>query len=158
LGGVFTARTGLPFTALMAGDPLGTKDSAPVAYPNRLTGPGCETGVTGNPKGYIKLSCFAAPGPLTLLGNSKRNSLPGPGQTNFDFSLFKNNPMRNISETFNAQFRVEFFNVLNHSNFNPPTDNETVISATGGAVGGAGVINTLSTTARDIQFALKLLW
>ena len=30
--------------------------------------------------------------------------------------------MKRISETFNAQFRVEIFNALNHSNFNPPMD------------------------------------
>ena len=38
-------------------------------------------------------------------------------------SLFKNNLIAKVSETFNVQFRAEMFNVLNHTNFNPPNDN-----------------------------------
>jgi hypothetical protein len=159
LGGVFQARTGLPFTPLLSGDPLGTKSSSPFAFPNRLTGPGCGTGVnSGNVLQYIKVSCFAAPNPLTLLGDAGRNSLIGPGLVDLDFSIFKNNYIPKISESFNVQFRAEFFNTLNRANFNPPTDHMDVFDQTGTPVGGAGLIDSTSTTAREIQFAIKVIW
>jgi hypothetical protein len=159
LGGIFQASTGLPFTPLIGGDPLGLNSTNTYAYPNRLTGPGCQTGVNpSNPDQYIKVDCFSAPNPLTLLGNAGRNSLPGPGLENFDFSLFKNNYIRRVSEKFNVQFRAEFFNVFNRANFLPPTKNNTVFDQSGNGVNGAGKITGTSTTAREIQFALKLVW
>jgi hypothetical protein len=87
-----------------------------------------------------------------------RNSLIGPGLVNLDFSLFKNNPIRRISETFNIQFRAEFFNILNHADFLPPIDNETLFSASGAPVGGAGAIDATSIPSREIQFGIKVIW
>jgi hypothetical protein len=72
--------------------------------------------------------------------------------------MFKNNPIKRISETFNAQFRVEMFNVVNHANFLAPVDNDTVFDGSGNAVPGAGLIDSTATTSRQIQFALKLIW
>jgi hypothetical protein len=159
LGGVFQTRTGLPFTPLISGDPLGTKSSSPFAFPDRLTGAGCDTGVnSGNPLQYIKVGCFAAPNPLNRLGDAGRNSLVGPGLVDFDFSLFKNNYIPRISEAFNIQFRAEVFNVFNRANFNPPTDHLDVFDQTGAPAAGAGLIDSTSTTAREIQFALKVIW
>jgi hypothetical protein len=138
---------------------LGTKSSSPFAFPDRSYGPGCETGVnSGDPEAYLKISCFTAPNPLTLLGNSGRNSVVGPGLVDFDFSLFKNNYIPRISDSFNVQFRAEFFNAFNRANFNPPTDNLDVFNQTGQPVAGAGLIDSTSTTAREIQFALKVIW
>lgn len=159
LGGVFQARTGLPFTPLISGDPLGTKSSSPFAYPDRLSGLGCGTGVnSGNPLQYIKVSCFAAPNPLNRLGDAGRNSLIGPGLVDLDFSVFKNNYIPRISENFNVQFRAEIFNSLNRANFNPPTDHLDVFDQTGAPAAGAGLIDSTSTTAREIQFAVKVIW
>jgi hypothetical protein len=177
LGGIFQTSSGLPFTPLIGGDPLGGNNSSTYAYPNRLSGPGCQSAVNpGNPTNYIKLNCFALPAapasfaarctpfsavPGTcrnLLGNAGRNSLPGPGLVNFDFSIFKNNYIKRISENFNVQFRAEFFNVFNRPNFLPPNDNVTIFDQTGAPVPGAGLIDATSTTAREIQFALKLMW
>jgi hypothetical protein len=92
-----------------------------------------------------------------LQGNVQRNSLIGSGLIDLDFSLVKNNYFGN-SERFNAQFRAEFFNILNHTNFNAPVDNLTLFDQTGAPVGGAGKIDSTSTTSREIQFALKLIW
>jgi hypothetical protein len=50
--------------------------------------------------------------------NAGRNSVIGPGL--FDFSLFKNNYFPKISESFNVQFRVEFFNILNRPTSDRP--------------------------------------
>ena len=82
----------------------------------------------------------------------------GPGLATLDFSLFKNNYVEKISENFNVQFRAEFFNVLNRANFQVPTDNETFFDVNGNPVAGAGSLDQISTTAREIQFALKLIW
>ena len=160
LGAIFSIHAGAPFTPLVGGDPLGTLDNSPYAYPNRLTtGPGCKTAVNpGNPAQYINVNCFSPPNPLTLLGNAGRNSLRGPRTTELDFSFFKNTYIRRISETFNIQFRAELFNALNHSNFLPPLDNNTLFDQGGNPIGGAGFIDSTSTTSRQVQFALKIIF
>jgi outer membrane receptor protein involved in Fe transport len=145
----------------------------------------------GNPNHYVKTECFTVPtapdaafwaancdpappslgGPIgsplpplacfNLRGNAGRNLLTGPGTTNLDFSLFKNVPVKRISENFNVQFRAEFFNVMNHANFGVPpiallrTD---IFDATGTPNGSAGVLNSTTTPGREIQFALKVGW
>jgi hypothetical protein len=100
------------------------------------------------------LQCF------NLKGNAGRNILTGPGTTEVDFSVFKNNYIRKISENFNVQFRAEMFNVFNHANFAPPVtpDNTDIFDATGAPTGVAGVLTRTSTTAREIQFAIKVIF
>lgn len=160
LGGVFEASTGAPFTPLIGGDALGLKSTdVNVDVPNLITGPGCGSLVNpGNSAHYIKTQCFSVPNPITLRGDLGRNTLIGPGLMNFDFSIFKNNYIKAISDRFNAQFRAEFFNVLNHPNFAPPLDHKNVFDSSGQALGDAGLITTTQTPSREIQFALKLIW
>ncbi|MGH9357370.1 MAG: hypothetical protein ACRD10_14685, partial [Terriglobia bacterium] len=159
LGGILNAETGTPFTVLVSGDPLGMNNADPHQYPDRLVAPGCGSNVNpGNPDQYVKLQCFAAPNPSTLLGNEGRNSLIGPGLVDFDFSLMKNLPFKAVSENFNVQFRAEVFNVLNRANFQSPNDNRTIINPDGSSVPFAGAIDLTNTTSRQIQFALKLSW
>ena len=50
-------------------------------------------------------------------GNAGRNILDGPGYQNANVSLLKNTSLR---EDINLQLRAEFFNLLNHPNFNLP--------------------------------------
>ena len=158
-GSILTVQTGTPFTPLVSGDPLGQSNTDPYQYPDRIEGPGCETAVNpGNVQEYVKLQCFMAPNPSNRLGDSGRNSLVGPGLVNLDLSLFKNIPITRISETFKAQFRTEFFNVLNHANFASPNANRTLLNPDGSIVPFAGSLNLTTTTARQIQFALKLIW
>lgn len=160
LGGIFQASTGLPFTAIIGGDPLGLNSADTYAFPNRVSGAGCDNPVNpGNAAHYIKTECFAAPSPRTLLGNVGRNTLTGPGLTNFDLSLYKNNPVRRISETFNIQFRAELFNVLNHTNFAPPTNpNRQIFNSNLAPIATAGRLTATATTSRQIQLALKVVW
>jgi hypothetical protein len=95
----------------------------------------------------------------TLLGDSGRNTVSGPGLQDFDFSLFKNNPVPRISETFNVQFRWEIFNIFNHANFNPPAPGARQVFATSGALNNAGLLTSPTiTTSRQMQFALKFIW
>jgi hypothetical protein len=85
-------------------------------------------------------------------GNLGRGVLRGPGLANLDLSLAKNTA---VSEKITAQFRTEFFNALNHTNLGTP--NPIVFS--GGSINpSAGLITSTATTARQIQFALKLIF
>jgi len=170
-------------------DPTGTLSSDDWAFPNRLGGAGCKSLTNpGNANNYVKTECFAVPtapdmafwtancdpapptfgGPLpagdlrcfNLRGNAGRNIMIGPGITSLDFSVFKNNHIRRISENFNVQFRVEIFNILNHANFAPPTtpDNSDIFDSSGADTGVAGLLSRTTTTAREIQFAIKIIF
>ena len=160
LGGVLAASTGVPFTAGIGGDALGVNSTDPnIDVPNLVGGPGCSSLVnSGNPVHYIKTQCFAVPNPITLRGNLGRNTLIGPGLVNFDFSVFKNNYIKKISDRFNAQFRAEFFNVVNHTNLSPPLDNRNIFDSNGAHIDNAGLITSTQTPSRQIQFAVKLIW
>ena len=105
---------------------------------------------------------FAAPFPqcFNLRGNAGRNIMIGPGVTSLDFSLFKNNYIKRISERFNIQFRAEIFNILNHPNFAPPIQgvNTDIFDGTGTLNPTAGLLTKTTTTAREIQFAVKVIF
>lgn len=156
LSSILKVSDGIPFTPLIAGDPLGQRSAAPFDFPNRLTGTGCGSPANpGNPTHYIRTQCFAFPAPATLLGNAGRNILTGPGLVNLDFSLAKS---LRIFEHLKAQFRTEFFNSLNRANFLPPLNNLRLFDATGHAIASAGLLDATATSSRQIQFALKLIW
>lgn len=94
-----------------------------------------------------------------LRGDLGRNTIIGPGLSKLDFSVFKNNPIRHISESFNVQFRAEIFNIFNRANFGSPTDNLVVFDQNGvQQTSTAGKLTSTQTTSRQIQFALKLIW
>jgi hypothetical protein len=158
-GGLLHVASGEPFTPIITGDPLGMKGDQ-FDRPDVLTGPGCSGSRVNpaNPLDYIKTRCFAFPNPSTRFGDAGRNILIGPGILNLDTSL-----VRNIggSERFHAQFRAEFFNVLNHTNFASPvvtTNNTSLFGANGAPISSAGVLTSTTTTSRQIQFGLKLIW
>jgi hypothetical protein len=160
VGGVFEASTGVPFTPGFAGDTLGLKSTDPnIDVPNLSGGSGCGSLVNfGNPIHYIKTQCFTVPNPITLRGNLGRNTLIGSGLLNFDFSVFKNNYVKRISDTFNVQFRAEFFNILNRANFSPPLDNRNIFDSSGNPIANAGLITSTQTPSRQIQLAVKVIW
>lgn len=155
MGGIFRASSGLPFTVTVGGDPLGLRNANPFDFPDRVNSPDCADPINhGNPDQYIKTECFVAPTPGTRLGNSGRNQYIGPGIRNFDLSLIKNNK---LGERSNLQFRVEFFNVFNHTNFSvPDRTSAQLFNQSLARVATAGRLNSTSTTSRQIQFALKL--
>jgi hypothetical protein len=97
---------------------------------------------------------------FNLRGNAGRNILIGPGVTSLDFSVFKNNYIKKISEKFNVQFRAEIFNILNHANFAPPSTptNTDIFDGTGALNSIAGQITRTTTTSREIQFAVKVVF
>jgi hypothetical protein len=173
----------VPFSATFGtnGDPLGKDSSDPWDFPNRLTGSGCHSLVNpGQPRNYIRTQCFAiptapsatfyaancnpalgtAPQCFNLLGNAGRNILIGPGLSNLDFFVYKNNYVKRISEGFDVQFRVEIFNILNRVNFAVPSTpgNTDIFNADGSPNSAAGLLTSTTTSARQIQFGLKVIW
>jgi len=172
LGGILSASTGVPFSVLMGGDPLGQNSTDPLDYPDRNFG--CNPIAGGI--NYLNLNCFSPPmapaglssacqpfagiagSCMNVFGNAGRNELYGPRMVNLDFSIFKNNHIARISEAFNIQFRAEFFNVLNHTNLQAPVDNNVLFDNTGAPVAGAGVIDSTVTPSRQIQFGMKVIW
>ena len=91
-------------------------------------------------------------------GNLGRDTLTGPGLATWDFSVMKQTP---IGEGFNLQFRAEMFNILNRVNFNTPNLIVAILppgSTIPQANPSAGAVTSTSTTARQVQFGLKLLW
>jgi len=82
----------------------------------------------------------------------------GPGLFDWDFSIYKNNYFPRISESFNLQFRAEFVNLLNHTNFQSPLGNSALFTATGAPIRNAGVLDTVATNPRQIQLTLKAIW
>jgi hypothetical protein len=94
---------------------------------------------------WFTTSSFGPPAPNSF-GNVGRNILIGPGTFNIDFAAHK---LFTISERTNLQFRAEFFNFLNHPQFNYP--DPVLADSTFGQI----------TTARDprvVQGALKLVF
>jgi hypothetical protein len=160
LGTLLQMSSGLPFTPTIAGDALGLNSSVAYDFPDRLDLPGCGNPVNpGRPANYIKLSCFAAPAPATRLGDAGRNVGRGPGLADWDASLFKNIRIPQISENCGLQFRFEAFNALNHTNFSPPTSTSLQLFTQALApIPSAGDLTSTSTTSRQLQFALKVLW
>jgi outer membrane receptor protein involved in Fe transport len=82
---------------------------------------------------------------LRTYGTLGRNAFRGPGQTNVNMTLAKITPLWN--ERVKSEFRVDFFNLLNHAEFSDP--NTTITNAEFGQI---------SSTAqpRVIQMALRL--
>ncbi len=91
---------------------------------------------------WFNTGAFAAP-PFGYFGNAAPGSIMGPGVVNFDMALYKD---FHFAERHTIEFRSEFFNIFNHTNFSGI--DPTFGSGTYGQV----------TSARDpriIEFALR---
>jgi hypothetical protein len=119
----------------------------------------CELGANGpipdSPTGCVPLAGSAALG-------GKAGQTVTPGFHRLDYSMFKG---FQISDRFSAQFRAEFFNILNHPNFNAPNFGGNGVVAIGGSgnitdphFGEVGSTRDAPYDPRQIQFALKLYY
>jgi hypothetical protein len=135
--GILFTQSGLWFSPVLQTSTTNTGTSSrpnvtgPVTYPKTLSN-------------WFSASAYSTPAPYTY-GNAGRNSLVGPGRTNFDTSLFKTFP---IHESMVLQFRVEAFNVFNHPQFGYP------IATVGNAQ--VGQITSIVGNARNLQGSLRL--
>jgi outer membrane receptor protein involved in Fe transport len=95
---------------------------------------------------YFNTAAFVSAG--TLWGDTGRNILTGPGQSNIDVSLTKMTP---FMESRSIEWRVEVFNALNHPNFGNPSGALSTPST-------FGQIRTVVANARLIQFGLRIVY
>ncbi|MGC2398320.1 MAG: TonB-dependent receptor [Acidobacteriaceae bacterium] len=183
LSGVTLFQSGTPFTVINSAGNTGISltDNAGVSsglgiaasYPDVISGLAKPANniqsfgpLLGNP------SEFVAPRGLTF-GDAGRNFLNNPNRLNFDMSLLKH---FKVTESSDLQFRAEFFNIFNHTQFrlydpdNPGSSGNNVVScyagpvysagfqANGGAdcVTGASFLHPLDAhRPRTIQFGVK---
>jgi hypothetical protein len=152
---IVTLQTGFPFSPQLSYNPSNNGDTRnpvrPFANP-AFSGPV----IIGSPTKWFDPSAFLAPSNIPanggFYGNVGRDTLVGPGLATWDFSALKDT---RITERLNIQFRAEIFNLLNRANFNLPN---AVVFTPSGVSPTAGAITSTSTTSRQVQFGLKLLW
>lgn len=134
--GILFSQTGLYFSPVLGTSTTNTgtasrpNQNGPVTYPHTLLN-------------WFSSSAYSTPAQYTY-GNAGRNSLIGPGRTNFDMSLFKSFPVR---DEMLFQFRVEAFNIFNHPQFGYP--NQTIGSAQ------VGQVTSIVGTPRNLQASLR---
>jgi hypothetical protein len=116
---VLTFQTGNPLTVLLLRD----FDNSNTGQTTILGGSNDRPNVLRNPNlsdptpaKWFDTSAFAI-SPRGTFGNAGRNIVTGPGLATVNLSIVKNTQ---IVERVNMQFRAEFFNLLNHDNFNLP--------------------------------------
>jgi len=152
---IVTLQTGFPFSPQLSYNPSNNGDTRnpvrPFANP-AFTGPV----IIGSPTKWFDPNAFVAPSNIPanggFYGNVGRDTLVGPGLATWDFSVLKDT---RITEPMDIQFRAEIFNLLNRANFNLPN---AVVFTPSGVSPTAGAITSTSTTSRQVQFGLKLLW
>jgi hypothetical protein len=149
---IVTAQSGFPFTPQLSYNPSNNGDTRnPVRPFVDPTFPGPV--ILGNPTQWFNPAAFIGPPNNSgFYGNLGRDTLIGPGLATWDFSTFKQTA---ISERLHIQFRAEIFNLLNRANFNTPN---LIASTPTGVSGTAGAITSTSTTSRQVQFGMKLVW
>jgi hypothetical protein len=102
---------------------------------------------------YFNAFCFTTPpvigadGIGTGFGNSATGIVNGPAQANFDIALSKSVALDRLVENSSLQFRIEFFNALNHPQFSNPDTNFTSPTF--------GVITSTAVNPRVGQLALR---
>ncbi|HEV2350686.1 MAG TPA: carboxypeptidase regulatory-like domain-containing protein [Terriglobia bacterium] len=142
---VLQAQSGLPFTISVFGD---TANSGTVLGENPI-----RANVTGQPlfpagthssAEWFNPAAFVAP-PAYQFGNAGRNTVEGPGMQLLDFALTRE---FRLTERAKFQFRTEFFNALNHTNFGTP--NRFVNTPQ------FGTITTAMHPGREIQFGARI--
>ena len=149
---IISLQAGFPFTPQLSYNPSNNGDTRNPVRPfvnPEFTGPV----ILGRPSQWFNPNAFLAPPPSSgFYGNLGRDILIGPGLATWDFSMLKETALR---ERLALQFRAEIFNLLNRANFNTPN---LITFTPSGISGTAGAISSTSTTSRQVQFGLKLIW
>jgi hypothetical protein len=152
---IVTLQTGFPFSPQLSYNPSNNGDTRNPVRP--FANPAFNGAlILRSPNKWFDPNAFVAPSNipanLGFYGNVGRDTLVGPGLATWDFSALKDTRM---TERLNIQFRAEIFNLLNRANFNLPN---AVVFTPSGVSPTAGAITSTSTTSRQVQFGLKLLW
>lgn len=153
-----TMTSGLPVNLTYNPSAAFQVSGAPTYRPN-LTGSPI-IGDSSDPNAYLSLTGATVPSDRSQpFGNSPRNPVRGPAFFQADLGLHKSFPIR--GESTKLEFRMEAFNLFNQTNFTSPDGNVSNIrrDSAGNPIAG-GSYGTIRSTfpARQIQFALKLLF
>ena len=144
IGSIISLNSGAPFDALAGADVANT--GAPGQRAERTgADPYSAPGFHQTAHDWLNKAAFAVPTAYTF-GNEGRNDLVGPAYKDVDFNAFKDFP---LTTRATLQFRGEFFNLFNHTNYGNPDNN--VQDPAFGEIFGAN-------PAREIQFAVKVLF
>ena len=152
ISGITTFQSGFPFSVVQSGDPngdgLGDRPDEIAKPVIQTQNPNCYIVDARNPAcGSGAVSAFAAlPAGTLRFGSVGRNTLIGPGTALQDLGVAKNT---RFGERYNVQFRAEFFNLVNRTNFGAPSRTVNITSPV------FGTINT-AFRAREMQFGLKV--
>jgi hypothetical protein len=149
VSGIITFQTGFPIRLVSANDTeLGNSfDFEPVGEPN-IVAPIRFIDPRKDPNHQFFDPTSFADAPLGQFGNAPRTLCCGPRISQSDISVEKKT---RLSERFNTEFRAEFFNAWNHTQFLTPDGNFTNNGTTFGTVQKA-------RDPRQLQFALKILF
>ncbi len=114
LPGTINAATPLPngFTAVI--NTPGGGNSRNIRRPNLIAG---VNPFLDNDRNFLNPAAFSTPAPGTY-GNFPRNAFSGPNFKQVDLTLSKK---FRLTETMNFEFRTEFFNIFNTTNFANPS-------------------------------------
>jgi hypothetical protein len=147
ISGIVTASSGAPLNIGLNGQNVSSIVPNTANRPDQIASGGDPHTVNA----WFNINNYASPAPGTW-GNAPRDSVRGPGRQNWNLSFFKNFVF-NETRGSNLQFRAEFFNIWNHTQFQGDTLN-------GGISTNLGASNFGHVTAaydpRIIQLALKL--
>jgi hypothetical protein len=155
ISGITKFATGLPVTLVETDDQslLGTGFGGPITLPvdtPQIVGPLDITNPRTTGGQYFSPAAFG-PSALGTEGDARRRYFHGPGINNWDFALLKDTK---ITERFDLQFRGEFFNLFNHTQFLTPSG----ITGFSGGVATSASFGQVSGTqpGRIGQLSLKL--
>jgi len=142
--GIGALQSGTPLSAVLGADIAGT-GSPIVNRPNLIHDPNISNPTATR---FFDPSAFQIPAAGTF-GNSGRNVIVGPGIRNVDMALMRS---LRLSDSTRGQFRADFYNVFNNSNFvAPPSMQNFADSPDFGAL-------FVARSARIVQLGLKFLW
>ena len=156
LSGIVSAQTGHPYSIVTPLD-NGRDGVGSLSYPDVIGDPFTSSGPRINADGNVRTgasnnAAFSSTF-LGHIGDAGRNQFYGPHYTNADLSLVKNVA---LGERFKLQLRSEFFNVLNHPQFQQP--HRGVGTSTIGLSTATLIRSDGTTSARQIQLAMKLIF
>jgi Carboxypeptidase regulatory-like domain/TonB dependent receptor-like, beta-barrel len=178
LAGIESIQTGYPFSACLYANQSNSQinnsppcSDRPNLVPGRSlssitsgTSPGCTTIAgqviaagtpLGTPNLWFDPCAFTLPA-AGFLGNFGRNLLRGPGFANLDLTIAKDTKLGFLGEAGSLEFRADFFNIMNHANF------QFGLNGAGLALEvdqpSVGILKDTANFPRQIQFALKLLF
>jgi hypothetical protein len=112
-------------------------------------------GATSRLGGWFRTACFQAPADFKFGDEARVDPrLRAEGINNFDFAVFKRARF-GINERLGLEFRTEFFNIFNRTQFAPPN---TICCTANNPNFGVVTATAPGTNPRLVQFGLKLLF